>query len=79
MSISMSHRTIASVFGHRFHSTPACETAVKTRTDTSARTDAGELSCSPWEGLYLEQAHPAEGSAASSELESFLNSLMYGE
>lgn len=43
------------------------------------------LTCSPWEGLYLEQnqAFAAPGNDASKrtseDLEAFLSSLMYGE
>jgi hypothetical protein len=39
--------------------------------------------CSPWEGLYLEQAQPviARGNEATTrqQLDAFLDSLMYGE
>ncbi|HKS00629.1 MAG TPA: hypothetical protein VJS86_03065 [Arthrobacter sp.] len=48
-----------------------------------AAVEPGALVCSPWEGLYLEQAHPvtARGNEARTgrQLDSFLNSLMYGE
>jgi hypothetical protein len=48
-----------------------------------AAVEPGALVCSSWEGLYLEQAHPvtARGNEARTgrQLDSFLNSLMYGE
>ncbi|MFC7847375.1 hypothetical protein ACFUTU_02750 [Arthrobacter sp. NPDC057388] len=48
-----------------------------------AAVESGALVCSPWEGLYLEQAHPvtARGNTSTTgrQLDSFLDSLMYGE
>ncbi|MEO8282269.1 MAG: hypothetical protein ABI568_02505 [Pseudarthrobacter sp.] len=89
MSISIGHRAIFTVFGHR-NTTPfgtagrasSFQPAIEKQEDPSAG-DTGELWCSPWEGLYLEQARPvsaADGESATSyQLDSFLASLMYGE
>lgn len=95
MSISIGHRAIFTAFGHRnltavrehapsvpaFPPTAMEETAAPLEACVSH--EAGELRCSPWEGLYLEQARPvtASGSEAGSgrQLESFLANLMYGE
>ncbi|MBT2515674.1 hypothetical protein [Arthrobacter sp. ISL-30] len=47
--------------------------------------NAGRLTCSPWEGLYVEDYEslaPADKDATTAlndELEAFLDSLMYGE
>ncbi len=46
---------------------------------------AGRITCSPWEGLYLEDSQTVASAenhttwATDSELEHFLTSLMYGE
>lgn len=84
MSISIGHRTIFSAFGHR--SIPAPDklaTAPALEAEVAVEMGAGELKCSPWEGLYIEQARPETteeaGSTAVRELESFLQNLMYGE
>ena len=51
--------------------------------ETTVPLDGGELKCSPWEGLYLEQAQPLtrKGSepVLGGQLDGFLASLMYGE
>lgn len=92
MSISTGHRAIVSAFGwghgsvrRAAASLPAFTTAVPAAVEPSA-VESGALVCSPWEGLYLEQAHPvtargntAQGAAAGQQLDSFLSSLMYGE
>jgi hypothetical protein len=61
---------------------PATDSPAPT-TAAQAAVEPGELVCSPWEGLYLAQAHPviARGNEATTrqQLDSFLNSLMYGE
>ena len=90
MSISVGHRAIASAFGWGHGparpaaapspatTTPAAQSAVQ-----PAAVEPGELVCSPWEGLYLEHGQPvtARGKEATArqQLDSFLNSLMYGE
>jgi len=94
MSISVGHRAIASAFGwghgparRATESLPVADlpvTEVPAPTAAAqAAVEAGELVCSPWEGLYLAQAHPvtAAGNQATTrqQLDSFLNSLMYGE
>jgi hypothetical protein len=94
MSISVGHRAIASAFGwghgparRATESLPVADlpvTEVPAPTAAAqAAVEAGELVCSPWEGLYLAQAHPvtAGGNQATTrqQLDSFLNSLMYGE
>lgn len=94
MSISAGHRAIASAFGwgHR----PARRTTATFRAPESPATtsqapsaappagvESDALVCSPWEGLYLEQARPVTGrgdeATTSQPLDSFLNGLMYGE
>lgn len=89
MSISAGHRAIASAFG-RGHG-PARRTAatfpatapVAPSAAVPAGVEPGALVCSPWEGLYLEQARPVTGrgneATTSQPLDSFLNGLMYGE
>ena len=61
---------------------PAAEVPVPTAA-AQAPVEAGELVCSPWEGLYLAQAHPVTAGGnqdtTRQQLDSFLNSLMYGE
>lgn len=98
MSISVGHRAIATAFGWGHASaqrsapaTPATEkpaTVLPAPSAMPAAVESGALICSPWEGLYLEQAHPAtvhgkaargNGTTVSQQLDSFLNSLMYGE
>ena len=89
MSISVGHRAIASAFGwghgpsrRTATPSPATTTAAQSAAQPAA-VEPGELVCSPWEGLYLAQAHPvtARGNEATTrqQLDSFLNSLMYGE
>ena len=88
MSISVGHRAIASAFGwghgpaRRSATLSAITTTAQAAVEPSA-VEPGELVCSPWEGLYLEQARPvtARGNEATTrqQLDSFLNSLMYGE
>lgn len=94
MSISIGHRAIFTAFGHRNSTAtrthapsavPLSPTAGEATRPLEAGVslEVGELKCSPWEGLYLEQALPftASGSEAVSrrQLESFLSNLMYGE
>lgn len=94
MSISVGHRAVASAFGwghgpaRRTAATfPAAESPAPTLQAPPAAAPAavepGALVCSPCEGLYLEQAHPvtARGNEAMTgrQLDSFLNSLTYGE
>ena len=89
MSISVGHRAIASAFGWGHGPTfPAAAPSPATTTAAAsavrpAAVEPGELVCSPWEGLYLEQGQPvtARGKEATArqQLDSFLNSLMYGE
>ncbi|MFE5837668.1 hypothetical protein [Arthrobacter sp. NPDC056493] len=61
----------------------AMPAAVGPSTVEPAAVEPGTLVCSPWEGLYLAQAHPVtargDGATARQQLDSFLNSLMYGE
>lgn len=94
MSISIGHRAIFTAFGHRNSNvvrehapsviplSPAVGDVVAPF-EAGVSNEAGELKCSPWEGLYLEQARPvtARGNEAGSsqQLDSFLASLMYGE
>lgn len=85
MSISVGHRAIISAFGWGHgpaRRTAAPSTAVPAAVEPPA-VEPGALVCSPWEGLYLAQAHPvtARGNEATTrqQLDSFLNSLMYGE
>lgn len=95
MSISIGHRAIFTAFGHRNSTvvrehvpsaiplSPAATEDVVAPFEAGVFNEAGELKCSPWEGLYLEQARPvtAGGSEAGSgrQLGSFLANLMYGE
>ena len=95
MSISIGHRAIFTAFGHRNSTAtrthapsavPLSPEAMEERAtpfEAGVSLEAGELKCSPWEGLYLEQALPftASGSEAVSrrQLASFLSNLMYGE
>lgn len=95
MSISIGHRAIFTAFGHRnspvvrehapsaIPLSPEAMAERATPFEAGVSNEAGELKCSPWEGLYLEQARPvtAGGSEAGSgrQLESLLANLMYGE
>lgn len=85
MSISLGHRAIFNAFGHRHTAIrPVTVAAPSPRKDADVPSTerTGELKCSPWEGLYLDQAQPvteAPQAATHRELESFLASLMYGE
>jgi hypothetical protein len=90
VSISIGHRAIFTAFGHRNNTTlgrtgPASASVLPAneKAEAPSAVDAGELRCSPWEGLYLEQAHPmtaADSEAATTRaLDSFLANLMYGE
>ncbi|MGZ4662804.1 MAG: hypothetical protein ACXVYB_16160 [Arthrobacter sp.] len=88
MSISISHHAIFTAFGHRSPAAPRAHTSSKQArslvpAEAAVPFEGGELKCSPWEGLYLEQARPftANGNdaAAGRPLDDFLTSLMYGE
>ena len=88
MSISIGHRAIFTAFGHRNNTTlrltgPASVQPATDKPEAPSAVDAGELRCSPWEGLYLEQAHPMTAvdseAATTRALDSFLANLMYGE
>lgn len=84
--MSIKNRAIARVFINRndLQSPPADP---EENNGPTSRSDnvPGSLTCSPWEGLYLEQnqAFAAPGDDASmsagEDLEAFLSSLMYGE
>lgn len=82
--MSIGHRAISSAFGHHYTTTTR-RTAAPTPASSEAVPavdEAGVLQCSPWEGLYLEQARPVQAErevVASRVLDSFLASLMYGE
>jgi len=88
MSISIGHRAIFTAFGHR-NSSAAGRAQVPSAPapllalDATGSFEAGELRCSPWEGLYLEQARPLAPAcidmSTGRELEAFLTGLMYGE
>lgn len=88
MSISIGHRAIFTAFGHsssalRAHSPSKQAPSPAPTAEAPVPFEGGELKCSPWEGLYLEQAQPpaATGneSAMGRQLDAFLASLMYGE
>ena len=95
MSISIGHRAIFTAFGHRNSAvvrdhapsvpafSPGATEEIVAPFEAGVSHESGELKCSPWEGLYLEQARPvtARGSEAGSgrQLDSFLANLMYGE
>jgi hypothetical protein len=85
MSISIGHRAIVSAFGwgHGPARVTAAATFTAAPTAAPAAVESAALVCSPWEGLYLEQAQPVtpgedEGTMGQ-HLESFLSGLMYGE
>ena len=87
MSISIGHRAIFTAFGHsgaapRAHA-PSKQASPPAPAEVPVPFEGGELTCSPWEGLYLEQAQPltAKGSESveGSRLDGFLAGLMYGE
>ncbi len=84
MSISFGHRALFSAFGHRNLSAPQAMVPASARAaEAPATVESGELTCSPWEGLYLDQARPVTaaepGTITHQQLDSFLASLMYGE
>ena len=87
MSISIGHRAIFTAFGHRSSAAlrahaPSRKAPSPVPPEDTVTFEGGELKCSPWEGLYLEQAQPtATGneSAMGRQLDAFLASLMYGE
>jgi len=83
MSISLGHRAIFTAFGHRASFAPlrTANPSPAGEPEAQAAPEAGQLTCSPWEGLYLEQAHPAaeDENKTSRQLDEFLASLMYGE
>ncbi|HJV98439.1 MAG TPA: hypothetical protein VJ617_05030 [Arthrobacter sp.] len=88
MSISVGHRAIFTAFGHRGSApvgahAPSRQAQTPVPAETTVPLDGGELKCSPWEGLYLEQAQPLtrKGSdpVLGGQLDGFLASLMYGE
>ena len=95
MSIRIGHRAIFTAFGPRNSTavrehapslpavSPAAKEDVVAPFEAGVSDEAGELKCSPWEGLYLEQARPvtAGGNEAGSgpRLDSFHANLMYGE
>jgi hypothetical protein len=82
MSISIGHRAIFTAFGHRANFAPprAFTPAPARDTEAPAAAEAGQLTCSPWEGLYLEQAQPAAAvereTNTSRQLDEFLTNLM---
>jgi hypothetical protein len=83
MSISIGHRAIFSAFGHRnYTSAPRPVAPSGRREEMPAPVETGELRCSPWEGLYLEQAKPVtqdeQETGTEPALDAFLASLMYG-
>lgn len=84
MSISIGHRTIFTAFGHRTSIKPrAAAPSLAKAMEAPAAGGSGEMTCSPWEGLYLEQARPVvkeeDTATTSRQLDAFLASLMYGE
>lgn len=83
MSISLGHRAIFNAFGHRHTPIRPVTVVAPSRKEADVRfpEGTGELKCSPWEGLYLDQAQPVTEAppVTHQELESFLASLMYGE
>lgn len=88
MSISIGHRAIFTAFGHRSSAAlrahaPSGPVSSQAPAEAAFPFDGGELKCSPWEGLYLEQAQPltakGDDSALSGQLDAFLAGLMHGE
>jgi hypothetical protein len=88
MSISIGHHPIFTAFGHRSSAAlrahaPSRQAPSPVPPEDTVTFEGGELKCSPWEGLYLEQAQPLTGqgseSAVGRQLDAFLASLMYGE
>ncbi|KRE65539.1 hypothetical protein ACFVVC_04795 [Pseudarthrobacter sp. NPDC058196] len=91
MSISIGHRAIFAAFGHRYAapshahvtSVQAPSPAAEVTAFEAVPFEAGELKCSPWEGLYLDQARPFTASGDEAfprrQLDAFLTNLMYGE
>jgi len=85
MSISLGHSAIFTAFGHRASFAPPRTASPSPAREPEAPTapEAGQFTCSPWEGLYLEQARPAaaaeDENKRSRQLDEFLASLMYGE
>jgi len=88
MSISIGQRAIFTAFGHRSSTALRAHAPFKQEpplvpAEATVPFEGGELTCSPWEGLYLEQAQPfaAKGNDAAvpGQLDAFLTSLMYGE
>lgn len=87
MSISIGRRAIFTAFGHhsaalRAHA-PSKRAPSLVPTEAADPLEGGELKCSPWEGLYIEQAQPltvkGSESVVGRQLDAFLASLMYGE
>lgn len=84
MSIFIGPRAIFNAWGH-CASTPmrTIVPSLLRETETPNPVEQGELTCTPWEGLYLEHAEttqrPEEVSASRHQLDPFLTSLMYGE
>ena len=68
MSISVTHRVLAGAFGRSPRITEPASPAPARAVQSPSR---GMVTCSPWEGLYLE-----EESAASQDLEAFLAGLL---
>lgn len=71
MSISIGHRAIFTAFGHRSSAAlrahaPSRQAPSPVPPEDTVTFEGGELKCSPWEGLYLEQARPlaVRGNAA---------------
>ncbi|MET3164794.1 UNVERIFIED_ORG: hypothetical protein ABIB19_003225 [Arthrobacter sp. UYEF10] len=85
--MSMSYRAISSALNHLPAVTWGTATLARTQDTEALRDQHPGITCSPWEGLYLSQAHlPTSGElnsavAASNdlELERFLSVLMFGE
>ena len=84
MSISIGKRNLTTVCSYAPY-TPAPSAAMEAAAPLEAAfpLEAGELKCSPWEGLYLEQGRPFavndNRAAQGQRLDDFLASLMYGE
>ncbi|MFF1831971.1 hypothetical protein [Paenarthrobacter sp. NPDC058040] len=81
MSISIAHRVLANAFGRRVVA-PLDAAPAASESDGLSRqsTLMGQVTCSPWEGLYLDQAHTSSiADELVQDLESFLKSLVRGE